>query len=66
MIYTLAITLCLASAPEQCTHYQQPFTAHAVLPTYAYVEAQEYVAKWMEQHPGMTLKAWRMRPGEAA
>ena len=66
MIYTLAIILCLASAPADCEHYRQPFTAHSILPTYAYVEAQEFLARWMEQHPGMVLQSWRMSAGEPA
>lgn len=66
MIYTLAITLCLATAPDDCEHYRQPFTAKSVLPTYAYVEAQEFLAHWMQSHPGMVLQSWRMIEGAPA
>ena len=63
MLYTIFITLCLASAPTECQHYTKIFTPKAANPGYAYIETQEFVAKWwIEEHPDTTLR-FRVVPG---
>jgi hypothetical protein len=66
MIYSILITICLATAPTDCRTYEQPMPPLPAHPAARFVEAQVYVAQWMEQHPAFRLKAWRIEPGRGA
>lgn len=66
MFYSLTIIACLVSAPTDCRNYDQPASGLSANPSAAYVEAQSLVVKWIDQHPGLTVKSWRLHAGQDA
>lgn len=63
MIYSLIFTLCAINAPDKCDVYEQELNELSPNPGMAFVEAQGYLAKWLEDHPDLKLQTWRLEPG---
>lgn len=66
MTYELVIIACLMMNPRECSYYTLPVHEMPANPSAAYREAQTRVAKWMEEHPGLTLRGFDMKPGRGA
>lgn len=64
--YELVIYACLQFNPTNCGEYVQPVADLPANPSAAYREAQSIVAKFMEAHPGLTLKGFDLKTGRGA
>ncbi|HVJ42381.1 MAG TPA: hypothetical protein VM639_12840 [Dongiaceae bacterium] len=63
MLYSLVITLCAISAPDRCDTYEQPLDQLSLNPSMAFIQAQGYLANWLQDHPGQRLQRWHLEPG---
>jgi hypothetical protein len=54
----IVISACLTGDPGVCKDYRIPLAAH-VDSGRCMVQAQPHFARWVEQHPGWTIKRWR-------
>ena len=64
MLYTLVILACLTDAPRTCEVREQVIGDLAMHPAVAFMQAQPLVAQWMDTHPGLTVKRWRLVHGQ--
>lgn len=64
--YELVIFHCLEMNRTNCGSTTLPLATLPANPSAAYREAQARVAKWMEEHPGLTLRGFDMKPGKGA
>jgi len=63
MLYSLIITLCAINAPDKCEVHEQMLDQLSPSPSMAFVEAQGYLAQWLQQYPDLKLQRWRLEPG---
>jgi hypothetical protein len=64
-IYTVMILACLQGAPTDCKTHERTIEASAV-PTTAFKDAENYVARWTVEHPAWRVVRWRMVNGRPA
>ncbi|MBB4187002.1 hypothetical protein [Sinorhizobium terangae] len=62
MLYTLTMLVCLSSAPEACEVREEIVWDLAANPGVAFMQAQAFVAHWIEEHPGRFVQRWRLLP----
>ncbi len=66
MIAEIVIYACLVMAPTNCSSYTLQAQEISASPSAGYIEAQAIVAKWIEARPSLTLKRFRLLPGQGA
>lgn len=55
----LLMTVCLASAPQDCREVRLNFAADNTSPMQCMLYGQMEIAKWIEEHPAFQIKKWR-------
>jgi hypothetical protein len=49
-----------------CEVHEQIVEGLGAHPGAAFMQAQPFVAQWMQTHPGYVVRGWRLRPGRGA
>lgn len=65
MLYTAILVACLISAPTDCRTHEMLVMGNGI-PYSVQIEAQTRAAQWLQEHPGMTMKALRVVAGRGA
>lgn len=66
MLYTLVLLVCLADVLRPCELREEILDGLATHPGVAFMQAQPFVARWLEAHPGYAVRHWRLLPGRGA
>jgi hypothetical protein len=64
--YELVIFHCLEMNRTNCGSTTLPMATLPANPSAAYAQAQAMVARWIAEHPGLTLRGFDMRIGRGA
>ena len=64
--YEIVVLHCLQLNPTNCGSTTLPLASLPANPSAAYAQAQAMVAKWIEEHPGLTLRGFDMKIGRGA
>ncbi|WEX90488.1 hypothetical protein PZN02_004032 [Sinorhizobium garamanticum] len=62
MLYTLIMLVCLSNTPEACEVREEIVRDLAENPGVAFMQAQAFVARWIDEHPGRFVQRWRLSP----
>jgi len=54
----LIMTVCSLSDPNRCGEARMQFSSE-VTPMQCLMQAQPYMAQWVEEHPGRRVASWR-------
>ena len=65
-LYTLSMLVCVANATRPCELHEQIVGGLGAHPGTAFMQAQPFVARWLQTHPGYVVRRWRLLPGRGA
>ena len=60
---SFVISACLIADPGQCKDHTFPLDAEYDQ-TSCMMQAPPYIAKWADEHPAWSVKAWRCAPSD--